>query len=304
MIQIVVINSEGKYDDNYYLIDGMTMGMQKFLSIYIIEHNGMRLMIDVGETLKVRKILKKLKDFGLYPIHKILLTHSHWDHVQGISKMSSSMKDLNIEVLASENAVENLKHPEIRMEGFEGMGDVYPFEGEITPLKEGDIIDINGLELEIVNFFGHTMDSIGIFDKINKNIFVGDAILERLDQDAFFVPLMPPDFHEEELLKTFNKLRNMKDELKSISLTHFGVWKDNHFEQILDEMEDLYFKVKNSLIEWYNEDPSIESITNKYFRTFTPNSKIWNERLFVILIDMMINGLKFSGFIEEQTVSH
>ncbi|MCK4380341.1 MAG: hypothetical protein KAW51_04320, partial [Candidatus Lokiarchaeota archaeon] len=170
--------------------------------------------------------------------------------------------------------------------------------------KEGDIIDINGLELEIVNFFGHTMDSIGIFDKINKNIFVGDAILERLDQDAFFVPLMPPDFHEEELLKTFNKLRNMKDELKSISLTHFGVWKDNHFEQILDEMEDLYFKVKNSLIEWYNEDPSIESITNKYFRTFTPNSKIWNERLFVILIDMMINGLKFSGFIEEQTVSH
>ena len=304
MIQIVVINSEGKYDDNYYLIDGMTMGMQKFLSIYIIEHNGMRLMIDVGETLKVRKILKKLKDFGLYPIHKILLTHSHWDHVQGISKMSSSMKDLNIEVLASENAVENIKHPEIRMEGFEGMGDVYPFEGEITPLKEGDIIDINGLELEIVNFFGHTMDSIGIFDKINKNIFVGDAILERLDQDAFFVPLMPPDFHEEELLKTFNKLRNMKDELKSISLTHFGVWKDNHFEQILDEMEDLYFKVKNSLIEWYNEDPSIESITNKYFRTFTPNSKIWNERLFVILIDMMINGLKFSGFIEEQTVSH
>ena len=57
---MVIINSEGKYDDNYYLIDAMTMGMQKFLSIYIIEHNGMRVMVDVGETLKVRKILKKL----------------------------------------------------------------------------------------------------------------------------------------------------------------------------------------------------------------------------------------------------
>ncbi len=299
MTSIVIINSEGKINDNYYLIDGMTMGMQKFLSIYIIEHGGMRLMIDVGETIKSRKIIKKIKDLGLYPIDKIILTHSHWDHAQGLSKLINSMKESEVEVLAAKNAVENLKHPEKMVNGFEGFADTtYAFEGEITPLKEGDIIDINGLELEIVNFFGHTMDSIGIIDKVNKNIFVGDAVLMRLDQDAFFVPLMPPDFHEEELLKTFDKLRNMKDELNSISLTHFGLWKDNHCKQVLDEMEDLYFKVKNSLIEWYNEDPSIESITTKYFRTFTPNSKIWNEKLFEALIVMMINGLKWSGFIK------
>ncbi len=194
MVIIAIINSEGKFGDNYYLIDGMTMGMQKFLSIYIIEHNGTRLMIDVGETIKSRKILKKLKDFGLYPIHKIVLTHSHWDHVQGISKLKNLIKDLDIEVLASENAVENLKHPEKMIEGFQEVADVIPFEEEITPLKEGDIIDLNGLELEIKNFFGHTMDSIAVFDRKNKNIFVGDAILERLDQDAFFVPLMPPRF--------------------------------------------------------------------------------------------------------------
>jgi hypothetical protein len=38
---MVIINSEGKFDDNYYLIDGMTMGVPKFTSIYIIENNGM-----------------------------------------------------------------------------------------------------------------------------------------------------------------------------------------------------------------------------------------------------------------------
>ncbi|MFX1504145.1 MAG: MBL fold metallo-hydrolase [Promethearchaeota archaeon] len=297
MTNIVIINSEGKFDDNYYLIDGMTMGLQKFLSIYIIEHNGMRLMIDVGETLKSRKIVKKLKDLGQYPINKIVLSHSHWDHVQGISKIVSTMKDSEIEILASENALKPLKHPV--MDGFEDMGELYPFEGDITPLKEGDIIDLNGLELECLNFFGHTMDSIALLDRKNRNIFVGDAILERLDQDAFFVPIMAPDFHEEELIKTFDKLRNIKDELNSISLSHFGVWKDNHFEQILDEMEDLHSKVKNSLIEWYNEDPSIESITNKYCKTLIPNSKFWNENAFIFFIRMMIDGLKFSGFIEE-----
>jgi len=279
------------------------MGLPKFLSIYVIENNGMRLMIEVGEALKARKIIKKLKDFGLYPIDKIVLTHSHWDHAQGLSKITSMMKDLDIEILASENAVENIKHPERMMEGFEGMGDVYPFEG-VTPLKEGDIIDLNGLELEVMNFYGHTMDSIALFDKTNKNIFVGDAILNRLDKDAFFVPIMPPDFHEEELLKTFKRLRDMKDDLNSISIAHFGIWKDNHFHQILNEMEELYFKAKNYLIEWYNEDPSIESITNKYYKTLIPNSKFWNEKLFLFLIDMMINGLKLSGFIEAETISH
>ncbi len=294
---MVIINSEGKYDDNYYLIDAMTMGMQKFLSIYIIEHNGMRVMVDVGETLKVRKILKKLKDLGLYPIHKLVITHSHWDHAQGLSKLINSMKESEVEVLAAENAVDNLRHPEKMIVGFEGFEEVYPFEGEITPLKEGDIIDINGLGLEVLNFFGHTMDSIGLFDKTNRNIFIGDAIMDRLDQDAFFVSIMPPDFHEEELLKTFNKLRDMKNELDSISLAHFGVWKGDHFKQILNEMEDLYFKVKNSLIEWYNENPSIDDITSKYYKTFVPDSKTWNEKLFVFLVDMMINGLKQSGFI-------
>jgi hypothetical protein len=63
-------------------------------------------------------------------------------------------------------------------------------------------------------------------------------------------------------------------------------------------MEDLYFKVKNSLIEWYNEDPSIETITSKYCKSLIPDSKVWNEMVFTFLVGMMINGLKTSGFVE------
>jgi glyoxylase-like metal-dependent hydrolase (beta-lactamase superfamily II) len=274
----------------------MPMGLPKFLSIYIIENNGMRLMIDVGEALKARTVIKKLKDFGLYPIHKIVLTHSHWDHAQGLSKITKLMKDLDVEVMASENAIDNLRHPEKMIDGFEGIN-TNPFEDEVIPLKEGDIIDLNGLELEIMNFFGHTMDSIALFDESNRNIFIGDAVSMRLDQDAFYIPLMPPNFHEKDLLSSFNKLRRMKNRLSSISLAHFGVWKDTQFEQILNEMEDLYFKVKNYLIEWYDENPSVDVITSKYCRTLIPNSKFWNEKIFEFIVGMMINGLKISGFI-------
>lgn len=280
----------------------MPMGLPKFLSIYVIEHDGMRLMIDVGETSKARTVIKKLKDFGLYPIHKIVITHTHWDHAQGLSKLSKLMQDIDVEILASENAIDNLRHPEKMIEGYEGIG-VNPFEDKVTPLKEGDIIDLNGLELKVMNFSGHTMDSIALFDESNKNIFIGDAVTMRLDEDAYFIPLMPPDFHEQDLLNSFKKLRNMKDRLNSISLAHFGVWKDNHFEQIITEMEDLYFKVKNRLIEWYSEDTSIEIITNKYCKTLMPNSKFWNEKIFEFIVSMMLNGLKISGMIVEKSIS-
>ena len=296
MIYITIINSEGKFNDNYYLIDGMTMGLPKFLSIYIIENNGMRLMIDVGETSKARTVIKKLKDFGLYPIHKIVLTHSHWDHAQGLSKITKLMKDLDVEVMASESAIDNLRHPEKMIDGFEGLN-TNPFEDDVIPLKEGDIIDLNGLELEIMNFFGHTMDSIALFDESNRNIFIGDAVSMRLDQDAFCIPLMPPNFQEKDLISSFKKLRNMKNRLSSISLAHFGVWKDTNFEQILNEMEELYFKIKNSLIEWYKENNSIDIITSKYCRTLMPNSKFWNEKIFEFIVGMMINGLKISGLL-------
>ena len=73
------------------------------------------------------------------------------------------MKDLDVEVLSSENAIDNLRHPEKMIDGYDGI-DFYPFEDEVIPLREGDIIELNGLELEVMNFFGHTMDSIGLFD--------------------------------------------------------------------------------------------------------------------------------------------
>lgn len=294
---MVIINSEGKINDNYYIIDGMTMGMPKFLSIYIIENNGKRLMIDVGEALKTRKIVKKLKELNLFPVDIIILTHSHWDHAQGIKKMHEAMNNPNLEIFASENAIENIKSPERMIEGYQGVSEVYPFE-EVKPLKEGDVIDLNGLELEILNMFGHTLDSIAIFDKTNKTLFAGDSIIMRLDAEAFFIPLMPPDFHEEELLKTFNRLREMKDNLNSIAFAHFGIWKDDHFSQILEEMEDSYFKVKAALIKWYNENLSMDDIASEYVKTFMPDSKFWNEKIFLFIIDMMISGLRTSEFIK------
>ena len=292
---MVFINSDGTFNDNSYLLDGELYRMKGNLAIYVIENDDMRVMIDTPSELMVRKFIKKLKKFNLYPIHKIILTHSHFDHIQGVGKLKRLIEDTDIEVMASEKAIENLKNPEKMNKDF-GY-DVKPVEN-VTPLKEGDIVDVNGLKLEILNFFGHTQDSIAILDRKNKNIFVGDAVMDRFDPETPIPEFVPPDFRESEIVKTFKKLRSLKEDLNSICLAHFGVWKDEDFLRILDEMEKLHFDAKESIIKWYGENPSLEYITAKYHDKFTPDSTVHtkeNIHGLELVIEWLIQGLKATG---------
>lgn len=292
---MVFINRDEKFNDNSYLLDGELYRMKGNLAIYVVENEGMRVMIDTPSELMVRKFIKKLKNLGLYPIHKIILTHSHFDHVQGVGKLKRMIEEVPIEVLASEKAIENLKNPDVMNKDF-GY-EVKPVEN-VTPLKERDIIDVNGLKLEIFNFFGHTQDSIAILDRKNKNIFVGDAIMDRFDPETAIPEFVPPDFKESEIVKTFEKLRNLKEDLNSICLAHFGVWMDDDFLRILNEMEKLHFDAKNLIIKWYGENPSLEYITAKYHEHFTPNSMVHtkeNIHGLELVIEWLLKGLKATG---------
>jgi len=294
---MVFINKEGQFNENTWLIDGHLFGGKGNLSIYIIENNSTRMMIDASEKVAVPKIIEQMKEFNIYPIHKIFLTHSHFDHIDGVHELQKLIKDTDIEVLASEHAIENLKNPNNLNEVFAVKTE--PIEG-VVPLKDHQIINLNGLELEVLNFFGHTMDSIALLDKKNKNIFTGDAIIDKFSINYFQPTFVPPDFHEAELLKTFKRLRNMKDELNSISLAHYGVWTAEDFIQIIDNMEELHFATKNSIIEWYKENPSYNYLALKYHETFIPKSKIIKLGNIGILeeqMEMFVEGLKRSGFI-------
>ena len=289
---MVFINQEGKFNENTYLFDAKVFNMSGTLSVYVIENNNMRMIIDSPAEHYVRKFIKQLQELNLYPIHKILLTHSHWDHISGAAKLRKMIKEINVEVLASENAIENLRNPD-------KMNDVFnikvtPVE-DVQPLKEGDVIDLKGLELEVLNLFGHTMDSIGILDKKNKNLFPGCAILNRVDVESFFPIFMAPDFNESKQVKTFERIRNMRSDLNSISLPHYGVWKKDYKDKVLNEMEDLYQRTKDSFIKWDKEDLSLESIALEYIKTYTPNSKSFTKENLVVLqfvLESAIKGLK------------
>lgn len=291
-------NKEGKFNENSYLIDAEFMKLKGTFSLYLLENDGMRMLIDVGVTLAARKIVKKLKALGLFPIHKILLTHAHWDHIQALPRILKQMEGEEVEILAHKNALGILKDPEEMNKYFEFI--VEPIEN-VTPLKENDTIDLNGFELSIYEFFGHTQDSIGVYDKVHKNIIIGDAIMDLFENETYFPTLYGPHFDEQSLLNSFDKLQGMKDQLESISLAHFGVYSGDDFQRILDSLKAKYLTAKDSIIKWYNENPDGDYVTEKYQEHIIPNSKIFpKENLGGIhwLIVQHIKALKTAGFIK------
>ncbi len=82
--------------------------------------------------------------------------------------------------------------------------------GEILPVREGDVIDLGGRELEIIHLPGHTPGSIALLDRSRRVLISGDPIQ---DGRVFM----------------FGRFRNLENYIRS--LEHLQAWRDS-FDEI------------------------------------------------------------------------
>jgi glyoxylase-like metal-dependent hydrolase (beta-lactamase superfamily II) len=104
---------------------------------------------------------------------------------------------------------------------------------DVTPVKEGDVIDLGGVTLRIYEIPGHCTGHIAIYDEKNKNIFVGDALGDKVSDDIFLAPFMPPCWEPDTFLSSVNKLKQI--DYASLCLAHFGCVDGSEAKSIVDE---------------------------------------------------------------------
>jgi len=236
---MTAIRKEGKINEDTTLIDINMFGIPGVTAMYLIE-SGKKCIIDGGTHTEARKILRQLKELDAFPPDMIIITHSHWDHCQAVPFLSQRAKRLGkeIEIYASAKAIPNLKD-----QSFNDVFEVGPFndiEIVVKPLKEGDVIDLEGITLKIFDVPGHMNDHIAILDEKNKNLFIGDAIGYKVADNVFVPPFMPPYWDKAAYLNTIEKLK--KIDYKTLSLAHFGCFFDDEAKSILDESVMNYEK--------------------------------------------------------------
>jgi hydroxyacylglutathione hydrolase len=118
--------------------------------IWLVTTNEGSIVIDPGES---SKIINCVKDNQLN-LKAILITHHHFDHTGGINEILSHFP---VDVFGPfNNGIENIN----------------------KKLKDGDKINIIGIEFEIIEIPGHTLDHIAFYSENNGSpiLFCGDTL--------------------------------------------------------------------------------------------------------------------------------
>jgi len=131
-----------------------------------IEDNGVRsfvfigkeraLVVDTGfgETGSVRQIAAKLTDKPVM----LVITHADGDHIGGAGAFETAW--MHPAEMAYYYTRSSVKNP------------------SVSPLWEGDVIDIGGRRFEVIHIPGHTPGSIALLDRENRILVSGDTVSE------------------------------------------------------------------------------------------------------------------------------
>ena len=177
-----------KVAEGVYFIEGQDE-MIPDSHVYIIgkpESNDLS-MIDAGLVGKGRYKLDSIKDLGidLKDIKRIIMTHTHLDHISCLGEIKEEIPDLELWVHSIE--AEYLERGDERavygMEMFKNMCQTQyglrdgMFELPVDrKLNDGELLETGGMSWEVIHIPGHSAGAIALYDRSRKILVPGDVV--------------------------------------------------------------------------------------------------------------------------------
>jgi len=142
---------------------------------YLIIKNKKVIIIDPAESTYIIEYIKKNE----LNLSAILLTHHHLDHTAGVKKI---LENFYAPVYSSN---QNIAHT-------------------TKVVKNGDLINLHFIEMEVIKTPGHTLDHIVFYNKTNHILFSGDTLF-RLGCGRIF------EGTYEQMFQTLAKINSLDD---------------------------------------------------------------------------------------------
>lgn len=191
-----------------------------FDSIFVVVGDKRAAVIDTGTGVcDLPAIIAQITDKP----YDVYLTHGHVDHAGGMHQFEKVyLHEADFDAARSLNREERLNYMNIMLSMCGGIYAVDEnslvddtYDTELVAIKEGDIIDLGGRELEVFETPGHTPGALSILDHTSEIMFTGDSC----NQNTLVARGGAPALMEVEderntlgaLLESAKKLRDLRD---------------------------------------------------------------------------------------------
>ncbi len=166
--------------------------------VYILgdSHSHDLSMVDVGLIGKGDGKLARIEQagIGLQDIKRVILTHTHFDHIGCIKEILKGLPDAEIWVHQIEGDYlergdERIIHGNEMFAGFirsqYGVKDGFFRLSVHRKLNQGDVLEIGGLRWEVLHIPGHSAGGIGLYNAQNRVLIPGDTVYADYDIGRF-----------------------------------------------------------------------------------------------------------------------
>jgi len=219
--------------EKVYRLETPIPGMSTIFAVYLIQESE-GVLIEPGPAAAVPRIREGMSYLGMKDLAYIIPTHIHVDHAGGTGTLAQLFSQAS--VLVHPAGLKHAVDPSRLIEStkmvfgpdFEDrFGTIVPVpESQIKVPEDGEIISINGRELQIIYAPGHAPHHMAIFDRGVEGIFCGEALgLPGQGDKLFPLPAVaPPSFDQELYLETMELLRQLG--ARMLFYSHGGVGRE------------------------------------------------------------------------------
>lgn len=169
---------------------------------YLLEENKKVLLIDF-----VPQVEKIIEDNNL-DLESIVLSHTHFDHLEGLSNFQ---KKYSFKLYLSNNSYNFIKNPDkIMLSIFPPvmLTDIRNLNLDgVKVCKENEIIRLNDHKIKVIESPGHSTDCLMLILDEMKSVFTGDTIFKGSVGRTDF-----PGGNFDEMINSINKLFNIIDD--------------------------------------------------------------------------------------------
>lgn len=153
-------------------------------------------IIDPGVE-SASKVAHALDKHQLSP-EKIILTHSHWDHIGDVAPL---VEKYHIPVLIHPSDAPNLKEP-----GSDGLPMWYAIRGVVPDqfIEEGDLIPVGDLLFRVIHTPGHTPGGVCLFCDKEGVLLSGDTLFKQSIGNISF-----PTANADDMWRSLKKLEKL-----------------------------------------------------------------------------------------------